>query len=86
MISKCTRALIARLIAAGFVLYLLLDILKAYFQGGTEAPSGTMVAVSAVILGGGAILLVLLSLSTWRRERNAEAEQAPAEPEDEQDT
>lgn len=82
MMKQFTRALIARLIAACFVLYLLLDIVKAYLQGGPEAPSGTMLAVSIVLLGGGAVLMVLLSLSTWRREQRAQEEQSQAAPED----
>lgn len=87
---KATRALLFRLIAAGFVLYLLGDTVLAYFRGGDQAPTPALLAASCVVLGGGAAAILVIAFKTWKLEKQraqSQQDECPEEAEvsDEQD-
>lgn len=60
-----------RLIASAFVLYLLWGVIQGYIKGGPEAPSLTLLIVSIVLLGGGAIAVAITAYRTWKKAREA---------------
>lgn len=68
-------ALTFRIIAIGFVLYMLGEMLVAYFKGGADAPSLTMVLIGAVVLGGGAVFVGLLTWKAWKAETKKKDEE-----------
>lgn len=61
------QALIFRLIASGLVLYWLLQIVRDYIAGGSEAPSLLLLIIACVFMGGGAVLIALLSIRNWKK-------------------
>lgn len=61
------RVAIFRVISIAVVLYWLFGIVKAYLQGGPEAPSLTMLLFAIVIMGGGAALVGVLTWKNWKR-------------------
>jgi hypothetical protein len=61
-------ALAIRVAAIGYALYMLYQLVRRYLAGGADAPSLTVVLVGAVLLGGGAAALGILSWKLWRRE------------------
>lgn len=72
------RVFVLRMVALAFVLYMLINVIVAYFQGGTDAPSIVEVVVGIVVLGGGSIAVGLFSYRTYVREKKA-ADEARAE-------
>ena len=60
-----------RLIASAFVLYLLWGVIRGYIEGGPEAPSLTLLIVSIVLLGGGAIAVAITAYRTWKKAKAA---------------
>lgn len=73
-----SRVLMLRLVALAFVLYMLINVIVAYFQGGADAPSIVEVLVGIVVLGGGSIAVGLVSYRTYMKEKKA-ADEARAE-------
>lgn len=73
-----SRVLMLRLVALAFVLYMLINVIVAYFQGGADAPSIVEVLVGIVVLGGGSIAVGLVSYLTYMNEKKA-ADEARAE-------
>lgn len=71
--SRLTRLLTFRLLAFGFVLYYLLNIVRGYIKGGPDAPSTLLTVLSAVVLGGGAIMIAVM---TWKEYKRIQAEEA----------
>jgi len=69
--NDATRVVFFRLLAIGVVLYWLFGIIKAYVQGGPEAPSLTMMLVAIVIMGGGAALIGYLTWKNWKLAKEA---------------
>ena len=61
-------ALTFRILAIGIILYLLADLLGAYFKGGADAPSLTLILIATVVLGGGAIFVGILTWKAWKQD------------------
>ena len=70
-----------RVLAAGFVFYSLGEIVLAFFKGGEEAPSLTLLLVSILVLGGGGVYVALMAWREYKKNKDAlqEAETAPEE-------
>lgn len=62
-----TTMIMFRIIAIGYVLWILKDLVKAYMEGGPEAPSLALLIGSIVVLGGGCVLIGILSYKHWIR-------------------
>ena len=84
--GNATRALMFRLVAMGVVLYWLMQTVVAYFKGGPDAPSLTLLLVSIVVLGGGAVLIGWLTWKSWKAEKALAELQAEEAAEEEEDT
>ena len=69
--SEANRVFGIRLIASAFVLYLLWGVIQGYIEGGPEAPSLTLLIVSIVLLGGGAIAVAITAYRTWKKAKAA---------------
>ena len=76
--GKANQALVFRLVAAALVLYWLYGIIKAYFEGGADAPSKLLVIVASLVMGGGAILVTWTALKIWKKAK-ADAEMTEEE-------
>ena len=76
--GNANQALTFRLIAVALVLYWLFGIVKAYFEGGPEAPSLLLLVIAIVVMGGGAALVGLLAYKTWKKAK-ADAEMTEEE-------
>ena len=75
-----------RLVAMGVVLYWLMQTVVAYFKGGPDAPSLTLLIISIVVLGGGAALVGWLTWKTWKAEQALAQQMAEEAAEEEEDT
>ena len=83
--GNATRALMFRLVAMGVVLYWLMQTVVAYFKGGPDAPSLTLLIISIVVLGGGAALVGWLTWKTWKAEQALAQQMAEEAAEEEED-
>lgn len=80
-----------RVLAIGYILYMCVNIVKLYMEGGPEAPGIGGLLLGVGLLGGGAIFLAIISYKEWKRgkvaydqymaELRAEAEARRAEEE-----
>lgn len=58
-----------RVLAVGYVAYLCVQMVKTYTAGGPDAPSLPMLIGGLVLLGGGAVILAVLSYREWKRNK-----------------
>lgn len=82
--------LMLRFLGAGYVLYLLFDIVKSYFAGGEDAPKLYLVLIAVVILGGGSAWVLYTAWKEYKANKQAmeerlAQEQALAEQEEFED-
>ena len=77
-----------RMIAVLFVLYMLFQVIQGYIQGGPDAPSLGLLITAIIILGGGSVLIGIMSYKTWKAEteKKSEAAQDTSEEAAEADT
>lgn len=74
-LEEMKRKLPFRLIAIGFLLYMLADIVIKYVQGGPEAPTLPMLVIAIVIMGGGSGLVGWLTWRSWKQIKQSENEE-----------
>ena len=72
-VRSAKGGMLFRLAGIVVVLYWLAEMVVAHLKGGPDAPSLTMVLVAAVIMGGGAALVGVLTWKAWKLERAAAA-------------
>ena len=70
-VRSANGALAFRILAVGLVLYWLYGLISAYCKGGPDVPSLTLLIVGIVLLGGGAILVAVLTWKAWKIDRAA---------------
>ena len=63
------NAVMFRLLAVGYVIYLCIQMIQIYLEGGPEAPSLTMLIISVSILAIGAGVLGFISYNEWKRNK-----------------
>lgn len=69
-----------RLLAILLILYYLYQTVSGYIAGGPDAPSPTLLLLSVVLFGGGAILMGVLSYKEYKRgQEDAEMSQEEIE-------
>ena len=67
------KVFLFRALASGYILYLVYETIKLYLAG-DDGVSLPVVIISSVILGAGAIYILVTSLLQWRKEKQAAAE------------
>ena len=65
--------LMIRVLAVGYILYMLYNIIKSYIAGGADAPSLTLLLVAVLVLGGGSLWVAIV---TWMDYKAYKAEEA----------
>ena len=60
-----------RLLAIAYVGYLCIQMVKTYTQGGPDAPSLGLLIAGIAVLGGGAVLLSIMTYREWKRNKAA---------------
>ena len=75
--------LMIRLLAIGYVLYMLYKIVTAYVAGGEDAPALWLLILSIVVLGGGSVGVGILTWKDYKAHKEAEAEQLALAEEEE---
>ena len=60
-----------RVLAIGYIGYMLVNMIKLYTEGGPEAPSLTALIAGVAVLGGGCIFLAIISYKEWKRGKEA---------------
>lgn len=74
--SRNDSTFLIRLLAVGYVLYMLYDIVSGYIAGGEDAPPVLALVLGIVVLGGGAIGILIISIKQYRRNKEEAARQA----------
>ena len=62
-----TTMLLFRVLAIGYVLWILKDLVAAYFAGGPEAPSLGLLLGAIAVLGGGCVFIGIMSYKQWKK-------------------
>jgi len=65
-LNDAKRALTCRMLGVGLVLYWLFKIVRDYFVGGPDAPDLKLLIIGIVVLGGGSLLVGLISWKAWK--------------------
>ncbi len=65
--NRVRTTVMLRLLAAGYVLYLLYSTIRMYVEGGAEAPTVPVLLLSILVLGGGGIFLLMLAWKEYKR-------------------
>ena len=60
-----------RVLAIGYVIYLCVQMVKTYTEGGPDAPSLGLLIGGIAILGGATVFLGILSYKEWKRNKAA---------------
>lgn len=79
--SPLDTALLLRLAVAGYLVYLLIKVIRGYVSGGADAPSLLVLLIAILVLGGGAVVIALISYLSWKKTKNAEQVLPEAEQE-----
>ena len=67
-----TTMILFRVLAIGYVAWMLKDVVKAYFAGGPDAPSGIFVLCSCLVLGAGCVWIGIMSYKQYKQMKEAE--------------
>ena len=67
-----TTMILFRVLAIGYVAWMLKDVVKAYFAGGPDAPSGIFVLCSCLVLGAGCVWIAIMSIKQYKQMKEAE--------------
>ena len=62
-------AVMFRLLAVGYVVYLCIQMVQIYLEGGPDAPSLAILIISVAALGIGAAILGVLTYKEWKRNK-----------------
>lgn len=77
-----TTLVAVRLLAVGYCLYCLWQIIQMYIAGGEEAPSIWLLLLGIVVLGGGSVFVAIMTVRKVLQLRAAERERLDAEDEE----
>ena len=74
-----TTLIMVRLLAVGYCLYCLWQIIQMYIAGGEEAPSIWMLLLGILVLGGGSVFVAIVTVRKVLQMKAAERELLDAE-------
>ena len=60
-----------RVLAIGYIGYMCVNMIKLYTEGGPDAPSLPMLIGGVALLGGGCVVLAIISYREWKRGKEA---------------
>ena len=69
-----TTMIMFRLLAIGYVIWILKDLVQAYIAGGEEAPSLPLLLGSIAVLGAGCVIVGIMSFKQWKVMKEAQKE------------
>ena len=67
-----TTMIMFRILAIGYVIWILKDLVKAYIDGGEEAPSLPLLLGAIAVLGAGCVIVAIMSYQQWKRMKEAQ--------------
>ena len=70
-------ALPLRLLAIGYLVYLIYQMVKPYTDGTAETPATPLFWICVLALSLGTLLIILLTYRQWRKPKDAEQETLP---------
>ena len=71
-----------RVLAVGYLIYSLWQIIKMYIEGGPEAPSLWLLILAIVVLGGGAVWIAIMTILKLKQLKEEERARLDAEDEE----
>ena len=77
-----TTLVAVRLLAVGYCLYCLWQIIRMYMEGGEGAPSIWLLLLGIAVLGGGSVFVAISTIRQVLRLRKQEQEELDAEDEE----
>ena len=77
-----TTLIMVRLLAVGYCLYCLWQIIQMYIAGGEEAPSIWLLLLGILVLGGGSVFVAIVTVRKVLQMKAAEREMLDAEDEE----
>lgn len=63
------NVMMIRVLAVGYILYMLYDTITMYIQGGEDAPSLAVLLVCILVLGGGSVGIGLITFNQWKKHK-----------------
>ena len=67
-----TTMIMFRILAIGYVIWILKDLVQAYIAGGEEAPSLPLLLGAIVVLGAGCVVVAIMSYRQWKEMKAAQ--------------
>ena len=61
-----TTMILFRVLAVGYLIWILKDLTVAYMAGGEEAPSLTLLIATFAVFGAGIVFIVITSIRQWK--------------------
>ena len=68
------NAMLIRLLAVGYLLYTVYNMIQLYLKGGEDAPSLGLLLVTVALFVGGSVWIGILSYKQWKQMRQAQQE------------
>ena len=75
-------ALPLRLLAIGYLVYLIYQMVQSYAAGGADAPSGAGFWIGVIALSLGTLLIAVLTYRQWRQQKEPAQDTLPEAEED----
>ena len=67
-----TTMIMFRVLAIGYVIWILKDLVEAYIAGGEEAPSLPLLLGAIAVLGAGCVIVGIMSYKQWKQMKEAQ--------------
>lgn len=76
--GNSTNMILIRLLAVGYVLWMLKEMVVMYIEGGEEAPSLLILVITAVLFLGGSAWILWMTYKQYKQMKAQQAEEAAA--------
>ena len=68
------NAMLIRMLAVGYLLYTVYNMIQLYIKGGEDAPSLGLLLVTVALFVGGSVWIIILSVKQWNQMNQARQE------------